>query len=91
MRCRKWSCIGGRWRCRIRPNCPPESGGQHDRDSSRDRARGGSRAVLSMKAFWNISLGEPPLASSQRTRWRTPICLHSPLSSSSAGNLFGQH
>jgi hypothetical protein len=28
----------------LQANCPPESGGQHDRDSSRDRAGGGSRA-----------------------------------------------
>jgi hypothetical protein len=26
-------------------SCPPESGGQHDRDSSRDRAGGGSKAA----------------------------------------------
>ena len=32
--------------CRRKYNCPPESGGQHDRDSSRDRAGGGSRAAL---------------------------------------------
>jgi hypothetical protein len=32
-------------------NCPPESGGQHDRDSSRDRAGGGSRAALFKNAF----------------------------------------
>src|SRR4051812_44736809 len=41
--------------------CPPESGGQHDRDSSRDRAGGGSRAPLFKIAFRNISIGEPPL------------------------------
>jgi len=64
------------WRLAMRnsvtPDCPPESGGQHDRDSSRDRAGGGSRAALFKNAFWNISFGEPPLASSQRTRWRCP-------------------
>jgi len=65
------------WRLAMRnsvtpANCPPEPGGQHDRDSSRDRAGGGSRAALFKNAFWNISFGEPPLASSQRTRWRCP-------------------
>src|SRR4051812_47995547 len=44
--------------------CPPESGGQHDRDSSRDRAGGGSRAELFKNAFRDNSFGEPPLASS---------------------------
>jgi len=60
-----------------------ESGGQHDRDSSRDRAGGGSSAALFKNAFWDISFGEPPLASSQRTRWRCPpdsggrcACIH---------------
>src|SRR6185369_6991885 len=60
--------VSGIARCRSQPCCPPESGGQHDRDSSRDRAGGGSRAVLSKNAFRNITFGEPPLASSQRTR-----------------------
>src|SRR5262245_57848852 len=42
--------------------CPPESGGQHDRDISRDRARGGSKANL----VRNTVL-EPPLAASRKT------------------------
>jgi len=68
------------WRLAMRnsvtpADCPPESGGQHDRDSSRDRAGGGSRAALFKNAFWNISFVEPPLASSQRTRWRCPCIL----------------
>ena len=63
---------------------PPESGGQHDRDSSRDRAGGGSRAALFKNAFrdnfvWRTTprvIAEN--AMTQRSWLRRAICLHSP-------------
>jgi hypothetical protein len=35
-------------------NCLPESGGQHERDSSRDRARGGTRTAYFKNASYTL-------------------------------------